>query len=101
MASSALEVLLARFPHAGGTGGLPPLDFQEAVPACAELQHVADRSGRAPAGDLHRLAVAPHLGRNLGGRALETSSLYSCEIRAGLVLLARFDLSECVGSASI
>ena len=50
--------------HASRAGRAPALDQRGAIPACAELLHAVARPGGAAAGDLHRLAPAPYVGRH-------------------------------------
>src|SRR6059058_1161552 len=50
--------------HADRAGGKETMDQPVALSACAELLHVATRSGSATTRNLHRLAPAQYLGRH-------------------------------------
>jgi hypothetical protein len=59
--------------HASRAGRGATLDLGGPFPACAQLLHAAARPRGAAAGDLHRLADAPHLGRHRCRRAVRAA----------------------------
>src|SRR6476646_4512915 len=71
--------------HADRAGGKETMDQPVALSACAELLHVATRSGSATTRNLHRLAFAQDKGRNCR-RLFVRYSIYLCPVGVELYL---------------